>query len=217
MRTTRVLWMGLATAAVGIAIPAALASSGVTRTTNLIKNGGAEIGVAAKDSATSVPAITSWTKTGAFTTVVYGAPGGFPDATVSKAIKGGKNFFAGGPTDPASGATQVVSVAGKATSIDRGKVTATLAGYLGGYSSQRDALTVTASFLDAAGVKLGSVKIGPVTPAQRKGLTTLISRTAHKLVPAKTRSIEIRIRATRTDGSYNDGYADRLSLTLATS
>ena len=56
-----------------------------------------------------------------------------------------------------------------------------------------------------------------VTPAQRKSLTTLISRTAHKLVPAKTRSIEIRIRATRTDGSYNDGYADRLSITLATS
>lgn len=216
MRGTHVLWMGLATA-VGIAIPTALASSGATVTTNLVKNGGAEIGPAVKDSSTTVPTIASWTKTGDFTTVVYGAAGGFPDAKVSTAIKGGKNFFAGGPANPGSGASQVVSVASRATSIDKGKVTATLAGYLGGYSSQRDALTVTASFLDANAQKLGSTKIGPVSPAQRKGLTTLISRSAHTLVPAKTRSIEIRIRATRTDGSYNDGYADRLSLTLTTS
>jgi hypothetical protein len=208
--------MSVATA-VGIAIPAALASSGLTVTTNLIKNGGAEIGLAAPDSATTVPAIALWTKTGGFTTVVYGAPGGFPDAAVSTAIKGGKNFFAGGPANPDSGASQVVSLASRARSIDKGKVTAILAGYLGGYSSQRDALTVSASFLDATGQKLGSVKIGPVTPTQRKNLTTLIPRSARKALPAGTRSLEIQIRATRTDGSYNDGYADRLSLTLATS
>ena len=216
MKRTSVFWVSVA-CAVGIAVPAALSSSGVTVTGNLIKNGGGELGPAAADSSTTVPTIARWAKTGDFTTVVYGASGGFPDAAVSTAIKGGKNFFAGGPTNPDSGATQVVSLARRASAIDRGKVVASLSGYLGGYSSQRDSLTVTAVFLDATGVKLGSVKIGPVTPAQRKSLTTMIRRTAKKLVPAKTRTVELQIRATRTDGSYNDGYADNLSLTLTTS
>jgi hypothetical protein len=95
-------------------------------------------------------------------------------------------------------------------------VTAVLTGALGGYSSQRDSLTVIATFLSASGQKLGSIRIGPVTPGQRKSLTTLIVRSAQASVPPKTRSVEIHVSAVRTDGSYNDGYADNLSLALKT-
>lgn len=215
MKRAQVAWLVVVSAVVGVVVPVALGSSVSSTAANTIKNGGAELGVAATDASTTVPTIRAWTKTGGFTTVSYAAGGGFPDATVSTAIKGGKNFFAGGPANPNSGATQVVPVTARAGLIDKGKIVAVLSGYLGGYSTQRDSLTVVASFFDAAGLKLGSLRIGPVTPAQRKNLTTMIVRSATKVVPAKTRKVEVRVSATGKDGDYNDGYADNLSLTFA--
>ena len=200
--------------AVGTTAATAALQGGSAVTPNLLRNGGAELGPAVGDASGVAKTIPGWVRTGRVTVVKYGSSGGFPDATVSQAILGGKNFFAGGPTNPDSGATQTVNVASRAAAIGAGKMTATLTGDLGGYSSQRDSLTVTASFLDASGQKLGLLKIGPVTPAQRKSGTTLIARSAAGKVPVKTRSIQVALTAVRTDGSYNDGYADNLKLTL---
>lgn len=203
-------------AAVAVSAPVSLASSGnaSVRSANLLRNGGAEAGIGVADDTGVVATVPGWAKTGAFTVVKYGASGGFPDATVSKAVKGGKNFFAGGPANPNSGMTQDVSVARFATAIDKGRRTVTLSGALGGFSGQRDALTVVATFRNASGATLGSIRIGPVTPAARKGATTLLARTATAKVPARTRVIHVDVQAVRTDGAYNDGYADNLSLTL---
>lgn len=203
----------------GLVIAAALLAGAASSAAspNLLGNGTAELGPGAKTSDNVlgvVQSIPGWTRTGNFTVVEYGSPGGFPDLPASQAIGGGKNFFAGGPSNPNSGATQIVNVASRAAAIDGRKMTATLAGYLGGYSSQRDSLTVSASFLSASGKKLGGLTIGPVTPAQRKSLTTLVAKSASRRVPAKTRSIQVALTAVRTDGSYNDGYADNLKLTL---
>ena len=198
---------------VGAASP--LASGARQAAPNTIRNPGAELGRGVSDTGGVVPRIPGWMKTGQFTVVRYGASGGFPDATVGKAIRGGKNFFAGGPANPNSGARQLLALASRARAIDAGDLTATLSGYLGGYSGQRDSLTVTATFLDGSGQKLGTIQIGPVTPAQRKNVTGLFPRTARAAVPAKTRSAEVSLRAVRTDGSYNDGYADNLRLTFA--
>jgi hypothetical protein len=181
---------------------------------NLIKNGNAELGPAVSNDSSSVASITGWSKTGEFTVVKYGSPGGFPDASVSTQIQGGRKFFAGGPANPDSGATQTINVARFATAIDAGKVTATLSGDMGGFSAQRDSLTVTASFLDASGRVLSVMRIGPVTSAQRHGTTGLIPRITAARVHPKTRTVRIDMRAVRTDGSYNDGYADNLSLKL---
>lgn len=197
-----------------IVVPALAAAARSAVAPNLVKNGGAELGQSAADS-TVITTIPGWVQTGQFTVVHYGASGGFPDLTVSKAIAGGKSFFAGGPSNPNSGATQTVNVGVRAAKIDAGKLNATLAGFLGGYSSQRDSLTVNESFLDASGQKLGALRIGPVTPVQRKSLTTLIAKSATGKVPTKTRSIRVALTAVRTDGSYNDGYADNIKLTLA--
>jgi hypothetical protein len=182
----------------------------------LLENGSAELGPAVTTDSGVTRTIPAWVQKGNFTVVQYGSPGGFPDAAVSKAIRGGKKFFAGGPANPSSGATQVVNVATRVVAIDAGKLTATLAGYLGGFSGQRDSLTVTATFRDVSGNKLGGITIGPVTPAQRGNNTTMLAKSATAKLPAKTRSIEVALHAVRTDGSYNDGYADNLSLTLAT-
>jgi hypothetical protein len=185
---------------------------------NLVGNSGAEAGLAASDSSVVVRSIPGWHRTGKFDVVRYGTSG-FPTVSFGQGIHGGKNFFTGGPSDatvdPVSAVTQTVSVARSAVAIDAGTMRATLAGYLGGYSTQKDAATATATFLDGGGQKLKSIRIGPVTAAQRQNVTTLLARTAKAPVPAKTRSIELTIRAIRAEGGgYNDGYADNVALTL---
>ncbi|MDH4339307.1 MAG: hypothetical protein OEW47_02930 [Thermoleophilia bacterium] len=182
---------------------------------NLLKNGGADLGEGVNDVNGIVTSIPGWTRSGSFTVVKYGAPGGFPELAVSKKIGGKVNFFAGGPSNPRSGATQVVDVSRFKSAIGAGKRMATLSGLLGGYASQEDSLTVTATFLSAAGKKLGVLKIGPVTAGQRKSETTFLQKSASKPVPKATRSILVKLTAARTSGSYNDGYADSLALRLA--
>ncbi len=182
---------------------------------NLIKNGGADAGPGVMNASTVSASMPGWTRTPNFTAVRYAAGGGFPDAAISGPIGGKANFFAGGPNAATSSATQVVSVTRFKAPIDAGQRVATLSAYLGGYAGHRDSMSVTATFLSEAGRKLGVLKIGPVTAAERENVTALIQKTASKPVPKKTRSIQVKLAAKRTDPSYNDGYADNLSLTLA--
>jgi hypothetical protein len=192
----------------------ARAASATVPSGNLVQNGDAEAAPGSNDSSTVSP-IPGWTVTGPFTSVAYGAPA-FPDAAVAAAVNGGKNFFAGGPSTASGSATQDISVSGAAKEIDAGSVKAALAGLLGGFSSQGDNTVVTAQFLGAAGNDLGSpVSIGPVSAADRQSVSNLLPRSASGAVPAGTRTIRITITATRTEGSYDDGYSDNISLTLS--
>ena len=191
-----------------MAAPAGADEPGV----NLLANGDAEAGAAAPDSST-IDSPPLWTTLGEFTQVAYGASG-FPDAATGAGIGGGKAFFAGGNVDLSAG-TQTVDVSSSAADIDTGKVVATLSALLGGFASQEDNAEVFAAARDANGGLLGkSMQIGPVTATDRKGQTTLLPRSASAPLPAGTRSIEVNVVANRVDGSYNDGYADNVSLTL---
>lgn len=145
----------------------------------------------------------------------YATGGGFPDAAISGQIGGKANFFAGGPNAPTSSATQIVKVTKFMAPIDAGQRVATLSAFLGGYAGHGDSMSVTATFLSEAGKKLGVLKIGPVTVAERNSITAMVDKSASKPVPRKTRSIQVKLAAKRTDPSYNDGYADNVSLTLA--
>ena len=128
-------------------------------------------------------------RTGNFTVVKYGSAGGFPDLAASKKITGGRNFFAGGPSNPNSGATQIVNVAGKAAGSTRqaDRDTQRLPRGASAASATRSPSPRRSSV--RRGRSSGSIKIGPVTPAQRKIQTTLIAKSATAKVPAKTRSI----------------------------
>jgi hypothetical protein len=181
---------------------------------NLIVNGNAEQGAGVSDVNGVAAEIPGWTRKGKFTVVEYGAPGGFPDAAVQGLVKGGSNFFAGGPGNAASSLAQDISVSSKRSLVDSGKAKATLSGYLGGYATQNDALTARVTFLSASGAKLGSIKIGPVTAAARQVATGMILRATTRPVPKKTRTLRVTLGSNRTSGDYNDGYADNLSLTL---
>jgi len=155
-----------------------------------------------------------WTTSGNFTVVPYGIGGGFPDLTSPGPTNRGTNFFAGGPSNPFSSAFQLIDVSEGATDIDVGRVDFDLSGYLGGFAGQRDHATFTATFQDAGAATLGSAVIGPVSASDRGNVTSLLSRSTQGTIPVGTRQIEVLLEMTRIDGSYNDGYADNLSLEM---
>jgi hypothetical protein len=205
-------WLGACGGAARAAVPAG----------NLILNGGAESGTGSSDQSTTAPVpIPGWTTTTNITEHTYDPAGSteFPDVNVSATIGGGSQFFAGGPANGAGNtvetATQVVDVSTAATEIDAGGVTATLSADLGGFATQGDNAAVTAAFLGSASEQLGTLTIGPVTAADRNNTTQMLPRNATGTVPPGTRTISVVLTATKTDGSYNDAYADNLSLTLA--
>jgi hypothetical protein len=187
---------------------------------NLLSDGAADAAVGAPTAAGS-PLPPGWTREdGSFTNVRYGAVGGFPDILAAAPIRGGQAFFAGGPGLATStntpSAFQTADVAASAPSIDAGLASARLSGQLGGKGSEADNMLATATFLDAGGSTLGTpLQIGPVTVAERKNITTLLPRAASGPVLAGTRSIRVRLVATRASGRYTDGYADNLALTLS--
>jgi hypothetical protein len=202
-------------AALALAVLIAPATAGAqVPSGNLLTNGNAEA-VAGSADGTTVVVPPGWTTDGAFTEVAYGAPD-FLTTDDSASWGGGASFFAGGPDSAASSATQTVDVAGAAAQIDGGGVSATLSALLGGYATQADSATVTAAFLTASSGTLGTLVIGPVTPDDRQSATMLLSRSATAAVPAGTRSISVRVDATRSEGAFNDGYIDNVSLTLGT-
>jgi hypothetical protein len=213
-RTALVAAFALALVAPTGALAAHTSSRAVTPLPNLIVNGDAEQGT--PDVSGSIVATPSWTTTaGQFTEVLYG--GDFPSTDTATKIAGGKNFFAGGPgpDNGISTASQIVSVASYATAIDAGTEPVTLSALIGGYASQNDNATVVATFLDAGNAPVGAaLSVGPVDAAARQNQTTLLPETNAATVPAGTRSINVVVTLTRTDGSYDDGYVDNIDLTL---
>lgn len=181
-------------------------------TGNLLTNGNAESGPGAKDDSTQVP-VPGWTTTGTFTAAQYGVSS-FPSATDPGPADRGKNFFAGGPGGAVSTATQTVPLSSFASRIDGSQLTAYLSAYLGGWDGQDDNATATVTFQDAAHHALQQLKLGPTLSADRHGQTALIAWHGSVHVPHGTRFAQVVMRMTRTSGSYNDGYADNLSLIL---
>jgi hypothetical protein len=175
--------------------------------TNLIQNSGAESG--------SGSSITDWDTHGTSLTIVsYGAPGGFPDSNSPGPTDRGNNFFAGGPSNSSSEAEQLIDVTPESAGINSGTVTFTLSGWLGGFSSQNDNATLTADFLGTGNSNLGSANIGPVFANDRNDVTGMIFETINGNVPVGTQSVDLFLNMNRTDGDYNDGYADNLSFEL---
>jgi len=178
--------------------------------TNLILNPGAEQGKGTtSDSKVKVP---HWKATGGFTAAQYAWSGGDVSASSPGPKDRGKNYFYGGPDAAKSTGTQVDSIA--AGGVSGGKVHFTLSGWLGGYSTQGDYATLTVTFLSGKGKALSSTTIGPVTEAQRHGVSKFLFRTKSGTVPAATRGVRLMLKMVREEGSDNDGLADNLKLTF---
>lgn len=204
------------TAAVGVGMVqfAAPSDAKTTAPVNIIRDAGAER--ATPDTSGDKVPVKYWhvSKKSQFTAVGYGAPA-FPDATSPGPKHRGKNFFGGGPTGTSSTGTQVDSLSGHIRLIKSGKAKFTLAAWLGGYSSQRDYATLTVVWERASGAAVGkATTIGPVTAHARHDVTGMKYRSASGIVPKGARQVLVKLRMVRKDGSYIDGYADNLSLTI---
>ncbi len=209
---------GLAVAGLAALAPAAaLAAShpaAKTKVVNLIQDSGAER--AKPDSDGGKVKVPGWkpAKGSQFTAVAYGAAGGFPASSSPGPKHRGKNFFAGGPSGATSGASQSDSLKADAKLIASGKAKFQLAGWLGGFSNQADHATLTVTWTTAKGKALGHTTIGPVTPTQRHNVTGMLHRSKSGTVPKGAAHAVVTLHMVRVDGSYVDGYADNLSLTI---
>jgi len=182
---------------------------------NLVVNGDAEANVGAA-SADQVVKPSGWTTTGEFTAVQYGISGGFPDDTSPGPSNRGKNDFEGGNA-PKSTATQTISLSSSAPVIAGGGVHYLFSAWLGGFSTQDGDATASVTFENGAGASLGSASLGPVSAAQRNGVTGLLQRSHSGVVPKGTTKAVVTIVMTRYEGEYNDGSADNISLVLTKS
>jgi len=180
---------------------------------NLIVNGNAEDGPGS-GTGNVVPEIPGWFAEGNFTVVQYGAIGEFPSASIPTSPAPGANLFAGGPEAALSKATQWIDLSAFTTAIDAGGVTFDLHGYLGGWEGQDDHAGLRVTFRNTQGDPLSTATLGPVSAADRNGITSLLARSVTDRLPVGTRQIEVVLEMNGTDGSWNDGYADDLSLTL---
>jgi len=207
-RTIRTLGLLLASQLI---LPVAIAG-GVALNKNLLTNGGAEAGSASPDGYTVVD-VPKWTAEGDFTVVVYGTPA-FPALDSPGPAERGMQFFAGGPNNAQSSITRTLNLKPLAVDIDTGTVRGTLSGYLGGYSTQNDHADLAVVFFDAAGTELTNISLPTVSSTDRGGVTGLLKRKTVGDVPVGARSARVTLVMTRTEGAYNDGYADSLSLVL---
>ena len=198
----------LTLALLAAAAPAAHAQFG----TNLIRNGGAEGGL----PGTTVP---GWTVSGGVAVVPYDYESGFPSPNSPGPVDRGRTLFTGGANTAFSTMSQTLSlsgISGLSALIAQGNVTFTLSAYLGGFSSQRDEAVFDATFFDDEGDEIRTITLGSVTREDRESVTGLLQRIATGVVPVGADAVQFRLRMTRRDGSYNDGYADNLSFVLAT-
>ncbi|WP_211277983.1 hypothetical protein [Couchioplanes caeruleus] len=179
------------------------------QTTNLIANGGAE----SDPGGTGQPsAVTGWTVLeGAAAVVAYGTPG-YPAPGGPGPADRGRNFLSGG-TSARTRLTQLVTLPGTAQ-IDAGTTRFDFAGWLGGYAEQDDGVRLSLEFLSAAGTPLGLCVLGPVTATDRGRATGLLRRAGAGTVPPSSRTARVLLLFTRDGGTFNDGYADSLSLSL---
>ncbi|HEX8256944.1 MAG TPA: Ig-like domain-containing protein, partial [Allosphingosinicella sp.] len=188
---------------------------------NLIFNPGGENGTAAADYATAVKP-GGWDRvggTGGLSVIQYATGGADPtllnSGDDSAPIGGGNDFFTGGPGGASSAVSQTIDVSGEAARIDGGDMIANMSGFFGGFMAQEDTMTMTVRFLDANGDELDSAELGGPSAADRGNETKLLPYAGAASIPVGTRTIEVVLSATNSEGDSTDGYADRLSLTLS--
>jgi hypothetical protein len=130
-------------------------------------------------------------------------------------VIGRDNYFSYGGQVASSQFSQVIDVSGSASSIDVGKATAILSGWLSSWGDG-DSSTVTARFLNSGSAEIGSISINSVGNPANTMVDPATFEEIISAVPIGTRYIGIEVLDQRAAGSDNDGYADDLSLKLDT-
>jgi len=187
---------------------------------NLIVNPGADASPGFDQDSTNLSNdLPGWVRSAFFTSDSYQDTAGDLYQVTGGPTDAGSNYFYGGidvadASNPIATAFQDIDISSAASLIDAGNVPYTLAGWLGGFSSQDDNTVVSVQFENWSGTVLGTGQIGPVLAADRNDNSEMIQKSTNGGVPAGTRLIHILLTMTRTEGTNNDGIADSLSLVL---
>jgi hypothetical protein len=211
----------LSLCALAVVTPAGAATYGLRAAPssgNIVVNPGAEhTGRPPNDSGTKVP-VTGWkvARRYQFTAVPYGASGFLTRQSHGPRHRG-HSFFAGGSDGTHSIGTQTDSLSTWRPWIKAGHARFALSAWLGGFSTQNDHTKLTITWQSRRGKAIGSASVGPVLSNPRHGVTELLLRKTSGTVPRGAAKVSVKLSMTRTDGTYNDGYADNLSLVLTKS
>ena len=195
----------------------ALVTAPVMAGGNLLVNGSAEAGPALNTGET-VAAVPGWTLAGNFTVVTYNPTFGGPDITSPGPLDRGLNYFAGGPNNEVSSASQLIDLSSYQGWFANHALAFTLSGWMGGFEDQSDHAVLSVRFLDSQGNELEFATTPIIDAVARNNITGLLfvssgfaeASNIH-LSPAQAL---LTLTMTRTDGTYNDGYADNLSFTI---
>jgi hypothetical protein len=164
-----------------------VATVGTALTPLTVVNPGAELGV------------TGWTnETGTLST-------GTSNGAVS-----GASYFDGG-TSALVVAYQNLDVSSYAVAIDAGNASFYLSFWVSGFASDADTAGMDISWLNAANVVTATV-----SGVQTNGATTWAQIETTNAIPVGTRTVRIKMRMIRNDGTNNDGYIDDVSCGITT-
>lgn len=178
--------------------------------TNLIFNGDAE-SISGTNNYTPNRGIAWWFDIASTTLGVYGTNPNFPGLASPGPANRGANFFLGGTTN--GSILQRIDISDIAADVDAPGVDYTLSGWFGGAGAQEDWASLTAEFLNASGVVIGSNVVGHVTAAERGGVTGLFLKSTNVTLPGGTRFVEFTLTSGVVTG-MNDASADNLSFVL---
>jgi hypothetical protein len=190
------------------------AMANASTTANLLVNGDAELQLCTNDwiAQSSIP---GWRVIRGGASVLCYSAFQFAEVTPATPSNGsaGNALFAAPGADTAM--EQSVDVSAAATAIDSGTVTFSLSGWLGGWSNRPESATLTAVFLNATGQSTGTpVVIADVDAQARGNVTGLVQRAVDGVVPPSTRQITVTVQFLSGMTSFQNAYADNISLTL---
>ncbi|MBV8346869.1 MAG: hypothetical protein JOZ49_04815 [Mycolicibacterium sp.] len=212
MSTRRLKWLAACAAAL---IGATTSPAGAVTTGNLLRNGDAEEHLCTDDWTAQTP-VPGWTVLRGAASVTcwsaFGYTGDIPALPASGTP--GLALFAAPGADTAI--EQVVDVSSAAGAIDRGDVTFKLSGWLGGWRDRPEQAVLTAIFLDRDGRATGAPVVVAGAGAEARGrATALLARSERGAVPAGTRHVAVTVDFVSGISSFQNAYADNLSLTLS--
>lgn len=183
----------------------------VTYGANVVLNPGAETFTGTANG-NNIVQFTSWTANADPTAGLWSS-GNASSSAIPQPPGTGSFYFTGGPDQAEADLFQTIDITSIATDIDAGHAKFTLSALLGGFGSQNDNATLFVNFQDASHAFTGQSFVGPVLAADRSSNNGLLARTtAATTVPTGSRFAQVQIHFERSSGTYDDGYADNVSL-----
>jgi hypothetical protein len=173
---------------------------------NISIDSGAEAARAGTGGKVAIP---GWKTSSLMTAVRYGAPG-FPTRAQARKVQGESNaFYCGGATE-GSTARQKISISGRNSQIDAGKLALDLSVRIGSATNDGDSGVMIIRFLNGAGGLVGTFQTDTVVTSS--GLLPRIKASGG--VPPGTRSLQVILSGTAAAGTGCDVLFDNVSVHL---